>query len=135
LACAWVYALVCGTVDGVFAALASTAAAPPPTSPAALTAGWRLVGALRLVWPGNLIGTRRLRPWRAIAFCLRGAFRAARRGIAAVFPARPAVAPHVAISVAVSAVAIPIPVSAAPAAIAIVTRIAMCGPLAMGLCG
>jgi hypothetical protein len=172
-------ALVCAcTVGGVFPALASTAAAPPPTSPAALTAGaltaagitgtrlaarllvaawrlisprrlvgaWRLVGALGLFRARYLVGTRRLRALTACtAVCLRGAFGAPRWGIAAVLAARPSVAPRVprsvsprvAISVAVSAVAISIPVAAAAASatIAIVTRVAMRRPVALGLRG
>ena len=153
--------LVCaGTVGGVFSSFAPAAAAPPPASPTALTAGALARGsfaaaagiagacfaAARLLFrAGYLLGTWGLRPLSAwIALCLRGAFGAARCGIASILGARPSiatrvsrsVAPHVAISVAVSAVAVPIPVAAAATgAIAIVTRVPTAKPLAMGLGG
>jgi hypothetical protein len=80
---------------------------------------------------GCLLRTRRLH----------GPFGATRSGIAAVFPARASVAPrvprsvspYIAIPVTVSAVAISIAVAAAAAAtIAVVTRVAMCRPIAHG---
>jgi len=141
-----------GTIGGVFSSVAPTAAAPPPTSPAAGAfptrafaagglAGTRLAAA-RLLFRAGLLGTRDLRPLSArIALCLGSPFGAARCGITAILAARPStlprvarsVAPHVAISVAVATVAMPIPVAAAAATIAIVTRIAAAKPFALGL--
>jgi len=150
-----------GTIGGVFSSFAPTAAAPPPTSPAAgafptralaarafatraFTGGSLAAGlaAARLLFRAGLLGTRDLRPLSArIALCLGSPFGAARCGVTAILAARPStlprvarsVAPHVAISVAVATVAMPIPVAAAAATIAIVTRIATAKPFALGL--